>query len=78
MEADSFRKVYSQVSNRRGMWNSREGGGLENIWKTNSQGAWKHLENLIAGMVGISFFLSFFFNHKIYLLWNILYTVKYK
>ena len=75
MEADIFRKVYSQVSIRWGVWNStgRGGGVLENISKTNSQGGRKNLENLTAGGgggggIGISFFLSFFFNHKNYLL----------
>ena len=67
----------SQVSNR---WEGGgEGGaivrgGLEKILKTNSQegwnsrGGWKNLENLIAKGFGILFFLSFFFNHKNYLL----------
>ena len=41
MEADIFRKVYSQVSIRWGV--------LENISKTNSQGGRKNLENLTAG-----------------------------
>ena len=50
MEADIFRKVYSQVSIRWGVWNSTGGGGvLENISKTNSQGGRKNLENLTAG-----------------------------
>lgn len=51
MEADIFRKVYSQVSIRWGVWNStgRGGGVLENISKTNSQGGRKNLENLTAG-----------------------------
>ena len=49
MEADIFRKVYSQVSIRWGVWNSTGGGVLENISKTNSQGGRKNLENLTAG-----------------------------
>ena len=52
MEADIFRKVYSQVSIRWGVWNSMGGGPggvLENISKTNSQGGRKNLENLTAG-----------------------------
>ena len=49
MEADIFRKVYSQVSIRWGVWNNTGGGVLENISKTNSQGGRKNLENLTAG-----------------------------
>ena len=65
MEADIFRKVYSQVSIRWGVWNStgRGGGVLENISKTNSQGGRKNLENLTAGGAGgrdWNFVFSFF------------------
>ena len=64
MEADIFRKVYSQVSIRWGVWNStgRGGGVLENISKTNSQGGRKNLENLTAGGGGRdwNFVFSFF------------------
>ena len=62
MEADIFRKVYSQVSIRWGVWNST-GGVLENISKTNSQGGRKNLENLTAGEGGgrdWNFVFSFF------------------
>ena len=74
MEADIFRKVYSQVSIRWGVWNSTEGGGvLEKISKTNSQGGRKNLENLTAGGgrggAGLEFrffFLSFLTIKTIY------------
>ena len=62
MEADIFRKVYSQVSIRWGVWNSTGGGGvLENISKTNSQGGRKNLENLTAGGGGAGLEFRFFF-----------------
>ena len=63
MEADIFRKVYSQVSIRWGVWNStgRGGGVLENISKTNSQGGRKNLENLTAGGGGTGLEFRFFF-----------------
>ena len=63
---------YSQVSNRRGVWNSR--GGWKKCQKLIVRGVgiagggWKNLENLIAGGGEILFFLSFFFDHKNYLL----------
>ena len=72
MEADIFRKVYSQVSIRWGVWKStgRGGGVLENISKTNSQGGRKNLENLTAGGgAGLEFrffFLSFLTIKTIY------------
>ena len=53
MEADIFRKVYSQVSIRWGV--------LENISKTNSQGGRKNLENLTAGGGGAGLEFRFFF-----------------
>ena len=59
MEADIFRKVYSQVSIRWGVWNST--GGLENISETNSQGGRKNLENLTAGGGGAGLEFRFFF-----------------
>lgn len=64
MEADIFRKVYSQVSIRWGVWNSTGGWGggvLENISKTNSQGGRKNLENLTAGGGGAGLEFRFFF-----------------
>ena len=74
MEADIFRKVYSQVSIRWGVWNSTVGGGGGGGWKTFRKlivrgvgKIWKILQPG-GGGIGISFFLSFFFNHKNYLL----------
>ena len=82
-----FQDFHSQVSNRRGVWNSRSGwkkyqekqsGWLEQQWGRG--GGWKKLKILIAGAGGVklNFFFLSFFNHENYSIKNICVCSKSK
>ena len=73
MEADIFRKVYSQVSIRWGVWNSTGGWGGGGCWKTFRKlivrgvgKIWKILQPGGAGLEFRFFFLSFLTIKTIY------------